>query len=97
MYVYEYFKMNGVLTDKIKELIIIALYLCSNHKSSIPLHVKNAFKLGATREEIIETANVACFVNGKSAMENWSILIIALNKFDPVLSFSSTSYWPDDV
>lgn len=47
---------NGVLEPKIKELIYIAIDASTTHlyEPGIRVHIKNALKYGATKEEIME-------------------------------------------
>lgn len=53
--------IKGVLPPKIKELIYIAIDASCTHLHAVGLrvHIKNALKYGATREEIMEVFELA--------------------------------------
>lgn len=54
----------GALSTKVKELISIALGVKAQCAYCIAIHVYNAIKEGATRQEIIESAFVAGLMGG---------------------------------
>ena len=47
---------NGVLEPKVKEFVYIAIDASTTHlyEPGLRIHIKNAFKYGATKEEIME-------------------------------------------
>ena len=47
---------NGVLDPKVKEFVYIAIDAATTHlyEPGLRIHIKNAFKYGATKEEIME-------------------------------------------
>ncbi|MGD9152932.1 MAG: carboxymuconolactone decarboxylase family protein [Gammaproteobacteria bacterium] len=55
---------DGVLSTKIKELITLGIAIANRCEGCIGFHTKKLIKLGATREEIIETLGVAMFMGG---------------------------------
>lgn len=55
---------DGVLDGKTKELESIAIAIAIRCEGCIVQHVKAAIKMGASREEIIETINVAIMMGG---------------------------------
>ena len=57
-------KKDGALSSKIKEIIGIAVSVKAQCERCIAWHVKNALDLGATKEEIIESAQVAVILGG---------------------------------
>jgi AhpD family alkylhydroperoxidase len=54
----------GTLDTKTKELIAAAVGLAVRCDYCIVAHVHGALSAGATREELVETAGVACFMGG---------------------------------
>ncbi len=73
---------KGALSERIKELISIALAITSHCLPCIALHVHNAIELGATRQEILETAEVAVFMGGSPAFVHIKHVIDACEQFD---------------
>jgi AhpD family alkylhydroperoxidase len=57
-------KKDGALSSKMKEIIGIAVSVKAQCERCIAWHVKNALDLGATKEEIIESAQVAVILGG---------------------------------
>ena len=57
-------KKEGALSSKMKEIIGLAVSVKAQCERCIPWHVKNALDLGATKEEIIEAAQVAVVLGG---------------------------------
>ncbi len=57
-------KKDGALSSKTKELIGIAVSVKAQCERCIAWHVKGALDLGATKEEIIESAQVAVVLGG---------------------------------
>ena len=55
---------DGVLGKKYKELVAIGIAICTGCEGCIAFHVNDAMKVGATREEIIETIGVALLMGG---------------------------------
>ena len=59
---------NGVLGEKMKELIGVAISVYCRCEYCIVYHVYNAFKNGVTREEIIDAALTAMVYGGGPTM-----------------------------
>ncbi len=57
-------KKEGALSPKIKEIIGIAVSVKAQCERCIAWHVKGALDLGASKEEIIEAAQVAVVLGG---------------------------------
>lgn len=55
---------DGALTTKTKELMAIAVSISIRCESCIAYHTYRAIKLGATREEVIDTISVAVELGG---------------------------------
>jgi len=55
---------KGVLSEKTKELISIALAMNAHCLPCVALHVSNAIDSGATKQEILEASEVAVLMGG---------------------------------
>jgi len=55
---------DGVLDAKTKEFITLGIAVANRCEGCIGFHMQKLIKLGATREEIIETLGVAMFMGG---------------------------------
>ena len=71
-------KNEGVLSNKTKELIGIALSIAHQCKFCVALHVSNALKAGATREEILEASMVAVTLGGGPSLMFMNYVLKAL-------------------
>jgi AhpD family alkylhydroperoxidase len=58
----------GVLDSKTKELIALAIGITARCDGCLAFHAKAAKKLGASRDEIIETIAVALYMGGGPSM-----------------------------
>lgn len=77
-------KKPGALDLKTKELIGLAIGLYTHCEYCIVHHTNGAFKAGATREELIETAFVACSMGGGPTLAySATLLQDAINTFAP--------------
>jgi len=56
---------KGVLDDKVRELLVIAILTTLKAGPGIAIHMERAFKLGATKEEIMEVIYWPCYAVGK--------------------------------
>ena len=74
----------SVLEGKFKELISIALSITAQCEWCIAFHVKKAFSLGATRQEILDAASLAILMHGGPALMYMIPLMSALDEFEPV-------------
>ncbi|MGC9100391.1 MAG: carboxymuconolactone decarboxylase family protein [Caldisericum sp.] len=71
----------GALSTKEKELISIALSIAAHCAYCIALHVKNAIEAGATRAEILESAEVAGLMGGGPSIAYIRLVLDALEQF----------------
>ena len=55
---------NGVLNEKTKELIAIALAVANHCPGCIGFHSQKLVKLETTREELLETLSMAIYMGG---------------------------------
>lgn len=75
---------EGALSVKTKELISVAIGAYNRCQYCIVYHVYNAYKAGATREEILEAAGVVIggFGAGPSMAYSATVLLDAVNEFE---------------
>jgi AhpD family alkylhydroperoxidase len=59
---------EGKLTEKTKELIALAISVAIRCSYCIGVHTENAFKAGATKEEMLEAATVSVLMGGGPAL-----------------------------
>ena len=73
---------KGILLPKTKELIYIAVDASTTHlyEPGIRLHIKNALKYGATREEIMEVLEVISVLGIHACTVGVPILIEEVKK-----------------
>ena len=72
-------RTDGAIPDKYRELISIAVALTTQCAYCIDAHAKNAVRVGATREEIAETAFIAAALRAGAAVGHG---LLALRLFD---------------
>ena len=72
---------DGAVSAKNKELINIALAVAAQCEWCIAFHTRNALKLGATKEEIIESAMQAVLMHGGPALMYMTPLFKAIEEF----------------
>lgn len=72
---------RGALSPREKELISVALSITAHCEWCIAFHVKNALELGATRQEIIESAWVAVLMGGGPALMHAKLVLDAIREF----------------
>jgi len=70
----------GRVDARTKELAALAVSIFSKCPYCIPYHVKRAFMLGISREEMIEIGLVAVTLGGGSTMTYLSQMIQAINE-----------------
>lgn len=74
---------KGALTRREKKLISLALSVYSRCEDCIVHHTSEAFKLGITRQEILEAAGVGMvFGGGPSVGATASLLMASLDEFE---------------
>jgi alkylhydroperoxidase/carboxymuconolactone decarboxylase family protein YurZ len=61
---------RGILDPKTRYLVIIACYMMENHWEGIMPQCCNAKAAGATEEEIMEVAHIACYAVSKDKLVN---------------------------
>ena len=71
----------GAVDTKTKELISIALSVSKQCKWCIALHVKKALSIGITREEIMESCQVAVLMGGGPSLMYVQSVIKAIDEF----------------
>lgn len=72
-------RADGVIPEKYRELISIAVALTTQCAYCIDAHTKNAVKAGASREEIAETVFIAAALKAGAAVGHG---LMALRLFD---------------
>ena len=72
---------KGKLSEKIKELIAIAIAITSKCLPCIAFHVSNAIECGATRQEILEASEVAVFMGGSPSFVYIKYVLDACDEF----------------
>lgn len=72
-------RSDGVIPEKYRELMSIAVALTTQCSYCIDSHVQNAVKAGATREEIAETVFIAAALRAGGAVGNG---LLAMRLYD---------------
>jgi len=72
---------DAVLSKKTKELIALALGVASRCDGCIGFHVKALVKLGASREEVMETLGMAVYMGGGPSLMYAAEAIKAFEEF----------------
>jgi len=77
-------KKPGSLDKKTKELISLAISLYARCEHCIADHTREAFKAGASRQDVVETAFITSFMGGGPVMAFFStVLWDSINAFAP--------------
>jgi len=76
-------RSDGVIPEKYRELISIAVALTTQCSYCIDAHTKNAVKAGASREEIAETVFIASALRAGAAVGHG---LLAMRLFDAASS-----------
>ena len=71
----------GTLTAKNKELIALGISISARCEGCIAAHVKEAIECGATKEEIVETINVAIMMGGGPSIIYGTKAFAAMKEF----------------
>ncbi len=74
---------DGALSGKIKEIMCIVESILAPCESCIVYHTKQALKLGATREEIMEACGVAITMGGGPAASHVAFVQDSLDTWVP--------------
>lgn len=72
---------KGALSEKIKELISIALAIDSHCLPCIAHHVNNAIECGATKQEMLEAGQVAVLMGGSPSFVYLKYVLDACEEF----------------
>lgn len=72
---------EGSLDKKTKELISVACSVLAKCKYCIAFHIKNALELGASEQEILESAWVAILMGGGPSLMYAQLVLKALKDF----------------
>jgi AhpD family alkylhydroperoxidase len=72
---------EGALSAKVKELIALGIAISVRCEGCLAFHVKDALKVGATREEILDVIGVAILMGGGPAMVYGCEALKALDEF----------------
>jgi len=59
---------SGALDSKTKELIALAIGIAARCDGCLAYHAKAAIRLGATRQEVLDTIGVAIYMGGGPSM-----------------------------
>jgi AhpD family alkylhydroperoxidase len=73
---------EGALSQKVKQLIALAIGVTVRCDGCIAYHVHDAIRAGATREEIMETVAIAILMGGGPAMVYGCEALEALDQFE---------------
>jgi AhpD family alkylhydroperoxidase len=71
----------GALDSKTKELIALAIGITARCDGCLAYHAKAAARLGATREEVIETIGVSVYMGGGPSMIYGAEALAAFDSF----------------
>jgi AhpD family alkylhydroperoxidase len=71
---------EGVLSDKVKELIALGASVATHCMPCIHLHTEKALKAGATKEEVAETIFVASMLGAASALTHGVVAVKAMEE-----------------
>ena len=74
-------KATGVLDAKTKELIAVAISIAQRCDGCIGFHTRGAVKLGASREEMMETIGVAVMMGGGPSTVYGAYALEAFDQF----------------
>ena len=76
-------KLSDAIDNKVKELILVALGVNSQCDWCIAIHIQNAVKAGATKEEILEAAMLAVLMGGGPKLMYLNVVYEELEKYFP--------------
>ena len=71
----------GVLDSKTKELIALAIGITTRCDGCLAYHTRAAARLGASREEVIETISVSVYMGGGPSMIYGAEALAAFDSF----------------
>lgn len=73
---------EGALPTAVKELMALAIGICTRCDGCIALHAHDALRAGATREQVLETIGVAVLMGGGTASVYATDALRALEQFE---------------
>lgn len=76
----------GVLDEKTKELMAVAIAVAIRCDGCIGFHVKALVRLGATREELNETLNMCVYLGGGPSLMYAANVLAAFDEFSQASS-----------
>lgn len=74
---------DGKIPSKYKELMALSIAIAVKCEWCITYHVNNAFKSGATKDEIMETVGIAVMMGGAPSLMYLNIVLDAIDAFNP--------------
>lgn len=80
---------NGNINRKYKELIALGISVVLNCESCMQWHIEQAVKLGASKQELLESMEVAIEFGGGPAVVS---IRFALEVMDQIYSMKKTNY-----
>jgi len=75
---------EGVLSSKVKEMMALAISIVVGCEGCIAYHVHDAFAVGATRQELLETIGVGILMGGGPGSIYAVHALDAVEQFSPV-------------
>ena len=75
---------DGALSEKVKELLALAIGITVRCDGCIAFHVHDALEAGASRQEILETIGVTVMMGGGPSVVYGTEALTALNQFESV-------------
>ncbi|HIJ62583.1 MAG TPA: carboxymuconolactone decarboxylase family protein [Rhodospirillaceae bacterium] len=72
---------DGVLNEKTKELIALALGIAARCDGCLAFHAKALARLGATRPEIMETIGMSVYMGGGPSLMYGAMALEAFDQF----------------
>ncbi|TYL47554.1 carboxymuconolactone decarboxylase family protein [Marinomonas sp. IMCC 4694] len=72
---------EGALSTKVKELMALSIGIAARCDGCIASHAKASLRAGATREELVETINVAIMMGGGPAVIYGTQALSAVDEF----------------
>lgn len=71
---------EGALSEKVKELMGLSCSLLLRCNDCVLYHIRNAYNLGATKQEINETLNIALVIGGSIIIPHLRFALAALEE-----------------
>jgi AhpD family alkylhydroperoxidase len=73
---------EGALAPHVKELMALAIAICTHCEGCIAYHVHDSLHAGATHEQVVETVGVAVMMGGGPAAVYGAEALEALRQFE---------------